>query len=107
MVRKGILSEEDIQKKIKKGELLLKGLRKIEKLQKKFQVGKPTGVSRSTIKRRILGSRNLTEEAKREIKIFSLGKQRSIRGLGEKELFVGAIPKGIKILKKRRTRKKR
>lgn len=97
--RRGILTQKQISGLIKKNKFELEQLEKVSKIQKKFQTGFVTGKSRSTIKRRFEKNVNITPEAKKKLKIFKIKDPK-----GKGNLFVPAIPKGIKIQTKKRTK---
>lgn len=100
--RKGFITKKFISEEIIKKQLELKGLQRVSKLQKKFNLSTPMRGTRTSIKKRIQQSPNITAEAKKKFKIFEIKGLPSQRGKGG--VLIPAIPKGIKIRTNKRTR---
>lgn len=98
--RRGFISEEDVLKELAKKRLELKELQRLSKLQKKFEFSTPMRGTRASIKKRIQRSPNLTAEAKKKAKIFEFKGLPRRRGRGG--ILVPAVPKGVKIQKRKR-----
>lgn len=103
--RKGFITKKDISDEIIKKQLELKGLQRISKLQKKFKLSQVMRGTRTSIKKRIQQSPNITVEAKQKVKIFEIKGVGRVGRRGVKgSILIPGVPKGIKIKTKKRTR---
>ncbi len=93
--RKKFLTKKDISKELEKTKEKLKGLERFKKLEKKFQISRGSSSSRSIIKRRILRSDTISDEAKKRVKILSIQGEK-------KKFFFAAVPKGVRVFKKKK-----
>lgn len=91
------ITKKQISDKISKTKVELKGLERLQKLEKKFQLGVPSSKNRRKILASALRSKDVNPEAIKKLKVFKIMNPKK----PGKSLFIPGVPKGIPIRRKK------